>query len=156
LLLNLDIKRTSPDVEGYEELLANELRRLERTRSVMVASFHDDAIQRFRVVAPEVATSAATNESATFFFSLAEGAPVVPPVQAFQLPATYGEIEVITPSFIEAAHRADVAVHVWTINDEDEMVRLLEMGVDGLVSDRPTPLAALLKERGCGWSGKLG
>ena len=156
VLLNLDIKRTDPDVEGYEELLANELRRLERLSSVMVASFHDDAIQRFRTFAPDVATSAATNESAAFYFSHLEGSPVVPPVSAFQLPATYGDIEVITESFIAAAHQADIAVHVWTINDVEEMVRLLDLGVDGLVSDRPTPLAALLRERGCAWDGKLG
>ncbi|HEY5110732.1 MAG TPA: glycerophosphodiester phosphodiesterase [Acidimicrobiales bacterium] len=156
VLLNLDIKRTSPDVAGYEELLADELRRLERTGSVMVASFHDEAIQRFRTFAPAVATSAATNESAAFYFSLVEGSPVVPSACAFQLPATYGDIEVVTASFIEAAHEADMAVHVWTINDVEEMARLLNLGVDGLVSDRPTPLAALLKERGCAWNGKLG
>ncbi|HVB52308.1 MAG TPA: glycerophosphodiester phosphodiesterase [Acidimicrobiales bacterium] len=156
VLLNLDIKRTGPEVEGYEELLASELRRLERNSSVMVASFHDEAIQRFRSFAPEVATSAATKESATFYFSLVEGSPLVPNASAFQLPATYGDIEVVTAPFIESAHEADMAVHVWTVNDPEEMARLLDLGVDGLISDRPTPLAALLKERGCAWNGKLG
>src|ERR1700691_3709533 len=60
VLLNLDLKRTDPDVEPYEELLANELRRLERASTVIVGSFHDVAVQRFRTFAPEVATSAAT------------------------------------------------------------------------------------------------
>jgi len=156
VLLNLDIKRTGPEVEGYEELLVNELRRLERTSSVMVASFHDEAIQRFRTFAPEVATSAATNESAAFYFSLVEGTPIVPSASAFQLPASYGDVEVVTATFIEAAHAADMAVHVWTINDVEEMARLLDLGVDGIISDRPTPLAVLLKERGCAWNGKLG
>lgn len=156
VLLNLDIKRTSPEVEGYEELLAIELRRLERNSSVMVASFHDEAIQRFRSLAPEVATSAATKESATFYFSLVEGSPLAPNASAFQLPATYGDIEVVTAPFIEAAHEADMAVHVWTVNDAEEMARLLDLGVDGLISDRPTPLAALLNERGCAWNAKLG
>ena len=156
VLLNLDIKRTSPDVEPYEALLGEELRRLERTRSVIVASFHDDAIQRFRSFAPDVATSAATNETATFYFTSLAGAPVVPPASAFQVPATYGEIDVVTESFVSAAHDAGVAVHVWTINEVDEMARLVDLGVDGIVSDRPTPLAALLKKRGCAWDGKLG
>ena len=156
VLLNLDIKRTSPDVEPYEALLGEELRRLERTRSVIVASFHDDAIQRFRSFAPDVATSAATNETATFYFTSLEGAPVVPPASTFQVPATYGEIDVVTESFVSAAHDAGVAVHVWTINEVDEMARLVDLGVDGIVSDRPTPLAALLKKRGCVWDGKLG
>jgi glycerophosphoryl diester phosphodiesterase len=155
VLLNLDIKRTSPEVEPYEELLASELRRLERTNSVIVASFHDEAIQRFRSFAPEVATSAATNETATFYFSSLEGSATVPPVSAFQVPATYGDIDVVTESFISAAHQAGIAVHVWTINEEAEMARLVDLGVDGIVSDRPTPLAAILKERGCAWDGKL-
>jgi len=156
VLLNIDIKRTSPDVEPYESLLGDELQRLEITDSVIVASFHDEAIQRFRSLAPGVATSAATNETATFYFSHLEGTPVVAPVSAFQVPATFANVDVVTESFVEAAHEGGVAVHVWTINDVDEMARLVDLGVDGLVSDRPTPLAALLKERGCAWDGKLG
>jgi glycerophosphoryl diester phosphodiesterase len=154
VLLNLDIKGTSPFVEPYEELLARELARLGLNDSVIVASFHDDAIQAFRTYANGVATSAATNETAVFFFSHMED-PVVPPVAAFQVPPRYGDIEVVTESFLEAAHAAGVAVHVWTINEEEEMARLLDLGVDGIVSDRPSVLAALLDARGCAWNGNL-
>jgi glycerophosphoryl diester phosphodiesterase len=80
---------------------------------------------------------------------------VVPPVEAFQVPASFSGIDVVTESFVAAAHLAGVAVHVWTINDEDEMSRLLELGVDGLVSDRPSVLAALLARRGDAWDGRL-
>jgi glycerophosphoryl diester phosphodiesterase len=154
VLLNLDIKGTAPLVEPYEELLSHELRRLDMIDRVIVASFHDDAIQRFRAFAPEVATSGATNETAAFYFSHLE-VPIVPPVAAFQVPARYGEINVVTESFVDAAHQAGIAVHVWTINDVEAMNRLIDVGVDGVVSDRPTPLAALLQERGCAWDGKL-
>jgi glycerophosphoryl diester phosphodiesterase len=154
VLLNLDIKGTSPLVEPYEELLAQELRRLDLSERVIVASFHDDAIQAFRVFAPGVATSAATNETAAFYFSHLED-PVVPPAVAFQVPPRYGEIDVVTESFLEAAHAAGIAVHVWTINEEEEMARLIDLGVDGLVSDRPSVLAALLDTRGCAWDGNL-
>jgi len=44
---------------------------------------------------------------------------------------------------------------VWTINDEAEMKRLVELGVDGIVSDRPSVLAEVLEERGCAWDGVL-
>lgn len=155
VLLNLDIKRTDPDVEPYEELLADELRRLDRLSSVIVGSFHDVAIQRFRTLAPSVATSAATGEAATFYFSMLEGVPSVPPIAAFQVPASYGDVTVVDERFVQTAHDANIAVHVWTINDEDEMGRLLDVGVDGLISDRPTPLAQVLKERGCAWDGVL-
>jgi glycerophosphoryl diester phosphodiesterase len=154
VLLNLDIKGTSPQVEPYEELLANELRRLDLEGRVIVASFHDEAIQAFRTFATGVATSAATNETAAFYFSHLED-PVIPPVVAFQVPARFGDIDVVTASFLDAAHAADIAVHVWTINDEAEMARLLDLGVDGLVSDRPSVLAGLLRIRDCAWDGNL-
>lgn len=156
ILLNLDIKQSAPDVEGYEALLASELRRLERTDSVIVASFLDDAIQKFRSLAPEVATSAATGETAAFYFSILEGStPVVAPVCAFQVPATYGDLTVVSEQFVESAHRAGVAVHVWTINEVDEMSRLLDLGVDGIISDTPTVLEEVLRLRGCKWDGVL-
>jgi glycerophosphoryl diester phosphodiesterase len=154
VLLNLDIKGSAPLVAPYEELLARELRRLELTERVIVASFHDEAIQSFRRFAPNVPTSAATAETATFFFSHLE-APVVPPVVAFQVPARFGEIDVVTDSFLEVAHRSRIAVHVWTINDGDEMARLIDLGVDGVISDRPSVLSSLLAERACAWDGKL-
>jgi glycerophosphoryl diester phosphodiesterase len=156
VLLNMDIKRTAPDVEPYEQLLADELRRLERTSSVIVASFHDEAIQRFRALAPQVSTSAATGESTAFFFSLVgDGALEVPDADVLQVPATYGDVTVVDERFVGAAHGSGLAVHVWTINDVDEMNRLLDLGVDGIISDTPTRLAKLLKERGCAWDGAL-
>ncbi len=155
VLLNLDIKGTSPVVEPYEELLVEELGRLAITDSVIVASFHDDVMQRFRALAPGVATAGATNETVTFYLSHLDGAPVVPPVAVLQVPPRYGDVDVVSESFVTAAHDAGVAVHVWTVNDRSEMARLLELGVDGLVSDRPTVLAGLLSERGCAWDGRM-
>ncbi len=154
--LNMDIKRTAPEVEPYEQLLADELRRLERTDSVIVASFSDDAIHAFRALAPEVLTSAATNETASFYFALHDGSALPDlGVCAFQVPATYGDITVVDEKYVNGAHSMGVAVHVWTINDVDEMSRLLELGVDGIITDTPTPLVALLTERGCAWDGVL-
>jgi len=156
VLLNLDIKGIAPLVESYEPLLADELRRLDALERVIVASFHDDALRSFRLAAPEVATSAATGETAAFYFSLLEGSsPVLAPVCAFQVPVTYDDVTVVNERFVEAAHRAGVAVHVWTVNEVDEMTRLLELGVDGIITDTPTPLVALLHERQCAWDGVL-
>jgi glycerophosphoryl diester phosphodiesterase len=156
VLFNLDIKRTAPEVEPYEQLLYDELRRLERTDSVIVASFSDDAIGAFRRVAPDVATSAATEETAAFYFSIhAPGEAVVPPAVAFQVPATYGDVTVVDDTFVTEAHRYGIAVHVWTINDVPEMDRLVDLGVDGIVSDTPTVLVERLKERGVAWDGVL-
>jgi glycerophosphoryl diester phosphodiesterase len=154
--LNLDIKRTAPQVVPYEQLLADEIARLDLTDRVIVASFHDSAIQEFRRVAPHVMTSAATTETANFFFSIQDGGDaVVPPAVAFQVPATFEQITVVNELFVAKAHEAGIAVHVWTINDVDEMHRLIDLGVDGIITDRPSALVAVLKERGCAWDGRL-
>lgn len=155
VLLNLDIKRTAPEVEGYEQLLAEELRRHSRAESAIVASFHDAAIQRFRAIAPEVATAAGTDETVAFFMSSLSAEPIVPPARALQVPVRFEGVEVVTRPFVEAAHAADLAVHVWTVNEEEEMASLLELGVDGIISDRPSVLANLLAERHVAWDGRL-
>ena len=54
----------------------------------------------------------------------------------------------MTPRFVETAHRFGVQVHVWTIDDPVEMARLLDLGVDGIMTDRPQVLKDLLVERG--------
>jgi len=156
VLLNLDIKRTAPDVEPYESLLADELRRLERTESVIVASFHDRAIESFRHFAPEVATSAATNETATFYFaSRGDSTPRIVGAAALQVPLHFGEVTVVDERFVEAARAADLALHVWTVNEPDEMDYLVDLGVDGIISDRPSVLSALLQRRGVTWDGEI-
>ncbi|WP_411375128.1 glycerophosphodiester phosphodiesterase [Arthrobacter sp. MPF02] len=71
-------------------------------------------------------------------------------VQALQVPARRAGIEVVTPGFLRRAHRLGLMVHVWTINDPAEMQRLLDLGVDGLVTDRADLLRDILAQRG-GW-----
>ena len=51
----------------------------------------------------------------------------------------------VTRAFVDAAHRLDLEVHVWTINDEDEMRALLELGVDALMSDFPSRVAGVFE-----------
>ena len=84
-----------------------------------------------------------------------EGVASVPPVCAFQVPAVYGDVKVVDERFVETAHKAGIAVHVWTINDAAVMNELLDVGVDGLISDRPTRLVQVLRERDCAWDGVL-
>jgi glycerophosphoryl diester phosphodiesterase len=60
-----------------------------------------------------------------------------PPNDAFQVPEQAGSTRVVSPRFIQYAHETGVAVQVWTVNDAADMRRLLDWGVDGLISDRP-------------------
>jgi glycerophosphoryl diester phosphodiesterase len=154
VVLNLDVKQTAPAVEPYEEPLARLLAEHDRRDDVIVASFLDLATQRLAAVAPEVAVSAGTLATAQFWRAVQEGA-ALPDLGAvaFQVPERYGETVVVDDRFVEAAHRAGMAVHVWTVNDGASMERLVDRGVDGIVSDVPTTLTRVLSARGAGWAG---
>ena len=152
--LNLDIKRTAPEVEPYEALLAQVLADHGRSDSVIVASFNDLAISEFRRLSPSTPTSAATMETAEFYRAVQAGeVPRALDVVAFQVPETFGELTLVDTAFVAAAHGRGIAVHVWTINDEPSMRRLVELGVDGIISDRPTLLSAVLGD--AAWDGDL-
>ncbi len=145
VVLNLDIKRTGPDVEPYEELLAETLASHHRHDDVIVASFLDSAIAAFRTFSPTTATSAATLETAMFYRAIQAGErPPALDVVAFQVPEMFQELTLVDQRFVDAAHEAGIAVHVWTINDQTSMERLVRLGVDGIISDCPTMLHAML------------
>lgn len=67
--------------------------------------------------------------------------------KAIQLPAKDGRFDLVTPALIRAAHLAGIEVHAWTINDEREMIRLIDMGVDGLFTDAPGVMRKLVDAR---------
>lgn len=147
LRVNVDVK----GVSGIEPIA----RAIERTQAhdrVCVASF--SAARRDATVAllsRPVATSAGTTEAASYFARGAVGLGVSRPlrkVDALQIPMRAGRVRVLTSRHVAAAHRAGRQVHVWTINDPDTMRELLDMGVDGLVSDRADLLKQVLVERG--------
>jgi glycerophosphoryl diester phosphodiesterase len=67
---------------------------------------------------------------------------------AAQVPMIYRRVPIVTPRFLRTAHAAGLEVHIWTIDDAAEMHRLLDLGVDGIMTDRPDVLRAVLVERG--------
>jgi glycerophosphoryl diester phosphodiesterase len=121
---------------------------------VLVASFSDRRRRAvLRRLSRPVAGSAGIVSNALFTLL----GPVLPVrvlrrvlrgVHALQVPVTYGAIRVVTPGFIRRAHRHGLQVHVWTINDPAEMHRLLDLGVDGIVTDRADLLKQVLQDRG--------
>jgi len=121
---------------------------------VLIASFSD---RRRRAVVKRlsrpVAASAGIVSNALFTVL----GPVLPApairwalrgVHVLQVPVSYGSVRVVTPGFVRRAHRHGLQVHVWTINDPAEMHRLLDLGVDGIVTDRADLLKTVLQDRG--------
>ena len=149
VLLNLDIKQTAPDVEPYEAALARLLREFGRADDVIVASFLDAATDAFAAIAPEIHTSAGTLATAAFWQAVQDGTDLPASVTrhvALQVPPTAagGQVTVVDGPFVERAHAAGLAVHVWTIDDPGEMRRLIDLGVDGVMTDRPSVLTSVL------------
>ncbi len=70
---------------------------------------------------------------------------------ALQVPARFGPLVVVDESFVEAAHASGLAVHVWTVDDPGEMEHLVSLGVDGIISDKPSVLAGVLSRLGANW-----
>lgn len=96
-----------------------------------------------------VPTSASSEELLSFYLHhrLHAASLYAPPVDAFQMPERHHGRQVLSPRLVRDAHARNVAVHVWTVDGEDDMRRLLDWGVDGLITDRPDRLARILHER---------
>ena len=108
---------------------------------VRLASFDSGTLRRLRTALPGVRTSTGTTETALFALGRLPGvpdhgfAPLPPGVDALQVPVSFKRIPVVTADFVDRAHRSGLLVHVWTVNDESTMESLLDLGVDGIVTD---------------------
>ncbi len=142
-LLNLDLKQ-----EGMEHLLAAEIARLGAEDRVLVGSFHDRRLHRFRVASGgRVASSAGPSEVLAALGAARLGRPRRSPADAYQVPERSGPLRVVGKRFVETAHAAGKQVHVWVVNDPAAMHRLLDLGVDGIVTDRADLLVGVVAER---------
>ena len=143
---NIEIKQVDPSIAVP---LCKLLRHFGLTDRALVASFHPTAMDEFRAACPEVATSMVEDEIRPFFIlnTAFLGSLYRPPGAAFQVPEYSGSQHVLTPRFVRGAQRNNVAVHPWTIDDPADMERFLDMGVDGIITDRPDIMIEVLQER---------
>ena len=145
--LNIDMKADSavdPTIEAIWKVNARD--------RVLLASFSDRRIRwARRVCGPRQATSMGQREIARLRFGSLHGrglAGFVPGVAAAQVPMRYFGIPVVDARFVRHAHRLGLQVHVWTIDDPTEMHELLDLGVDGIMTDRIEVLRDVLIARG--------
>lgn len=118
---------------------------------VLLASFSDARLARVRALAgPRVATSLGMRGVARLRLASMAWMPARLPesVAAVQIPVRHGAVTVLTPRFLKYIHRLGREVHVWTIDDPAEMRRLLDLGVDGIMTDRVEVLRDVYSERG--------
>lgn len=127
------------------DALVAALRRTGSLERVCVAAFNDLRLRRLRkILGDRLCSSLGPVETALLRFGLTKGLPG----DAAQVPVKQGPLTVVTRGFVERAHRSGKEVHVWTIDDSAEMERLLDIGVDGIMTDRPLVLRDVLESRG--------
>ncbi|MEN3612957.1 glycerophosphodiester phosphodiesterase [Plantactinospora sp. ZYX-F-223] len=118
---------------------------------VLLASFSDARLARLRILAgPKIATSLGLRGVARVrLASLANRRLMLPPtVVAAQVPVRYRGVKVVDRRFVDYVHRLGLQVHVWTIDDITEMNELLDLGVDGIMTDHVDVLREAYQSRG--------
>ena len=123
--------------------------RLDLHDRLIVGSFSDARLAEFRAASGNrVATSTGATTSRAWLFASRMGRGVTGEARALQLPRSTRGVRVIDRRLIDAAHSRGLQVHVWTVNNPVEMAELLDLGVDGLITDRPDLLKEVLIDRG--------
>lgn len=141
----IEIKQTGTDAAN--ELCAT-IRRFDLVDHVLVSSFGQDAIDRFRSACPEVATSATEREVTIFYVLHRLGLSGLdrPGYEALQLPERSAGQDLLSTGVLDDARGWGLAVVPWTIDDPDTMRELLGRGVDGINTNRPDLLIEIRAE----------
>ena len=142
LCLNIDLKAA-----GCEWAVAEDITKMGREDTVLISAFSDRRIARFRrITKGRVATSAGPRDSIAMYAASRIGRSLPARGDAYQLPyRTKGFV--VDKRLVDAVHAAEKQIHLWTVNEADEMARFLDMGVDGIISDRPDILNEVIEER---------
>ena len=143
---NVDLKDNNPAQAGdYCALIRGQ----NAEGRVLTASEFSGNLKAVRKLLPEMATSASRWEIMGVYFLFRSGLLVAKKkiaADALQIPEFFGTSHVASPGFIRALHRLGVKVHVWTVNKEVDMKRLLDAGADAIMSDNPALLKKVISE----------
>ncbi len=144
--INIELKGERPGLEADVYRVIEAAGGQDRT---LVVTDRRGPIRRFRRASRgTVATAASIVEFAVFMLlNLLRLSDLYhPPFQALQPPEKYKGVRIVTPRLVREAHRRNLRVDVWTIDEESAMRRLLSFGVDGIMTDRPDILAKVLRQ----------
>ena len=144
----IEIKLTENPID---KPLCDLIRQYNMQDKVMIASFHDEAMQNFRETCPEVATSSSRTEVRNFVLlgKIFLSGFLAPRYQSIQPPYDRAEsmnIPIMTERFIREAHAKNIKVEPWTVDDPELMKQYIEWGVDGIITDRPDLMIEVLME----------
>ena len=144
LRINID-----PKHDEVVEPLADLLQRHDALDRVCIGSFSDRRLERLRAqFGPRICTSLGPRGVAALRAASLVSRRSHPPADCVQVPTSIRRVPLVDARFVSHCHEAGLAVHVWTIDERTEMERLLDLGVDGLMTDRPALLREVLEDRG--------
>lgn len=144
LRVNID-----PKHDGCVDALAEVIRRTASVDRVCVGAFSDRRLARLRSLLGADLCTALGPRGVARLRGAALRIPTGRPVAGCaQVPVSAGGVRIVDEAFLHAAHERGLQVHVWTIDDPTEMHELLDLGVDGIMTDRPGVLRDVLVARG--------
>lgn len=145
-LFNIEIKQSEPAIEQQVIATVEQAGMLDQ---VLLASEKESVTARVRQLHPDIPTNLGFGEVVAFFSWMKSGRrdEYRPLGNALQIPMFFRGIELVTPDSVQTAHDLGLEVHVWTVNNFAVMKRLLRLGVDGIMSDRPGLLGKLAHPR---------
>jgi len=143
LFFNLEVK-----ADAAVEPMIQAIRRVNALDRVCVGSFASARTTRLRdALGPGLCWSPAHAGAARLLLA-GWGLPLSVAFPVLQVPIRFRGLPVVTRRLIRAAHARRVQVHVWTVDDADTMGRLIDLGVDGIMTDRPSVLREVMQQRG--------
>lgn len=138
---NIDLK-----AHRSEWPVAEVIRKMGKEDSVLIGAFSDRRVAKFRrITKGRVATSAGPRDAIAMYAASRVGRPAPSRVDAYQLPHKTKAVSV-DQRLIDTVHGAGKQIHLWTVNEKSEMEKFLDMGVDGIVTDRPDLLNDVMAE----------
>ncbi|BBM02013.1 glycerophosphoryl diester phosphodiesterase [Microbulbifer sp. GL-2] len=139
------------------EALSEVIQSTGKQDQVIVSSFHHGVVRAFRRLSPNVATGAVSWEAALLYFAqlIRAESLLAPHYQTMQLPMFHLGLDVVTAGTLRAAHKLNLHISVWTVNSRADLQHYIDLGVDGIVTDRPDILMAMLSNRESGVTPKL-
>lgn len=142
---NIEMKPESPTISAS---LCNLIRTHTLSEKVVVASVSQSNLENFRQQCSEVATSASASEVLKYFTYYKTGLVenYSPQMTSLQTLRRLFGLQVVSKEFVETSRKLNLQVHVWTINKEEDMKELIELGVDGIMSDYPDRLVAITRQ----------
>lgn len=145
--INIEIKDSIPRAA---DILVDIIHEKGVEQQVVIGSVYQVVLDRVRKLDPDLLTSGAEQEvrKMVLLEKMGLGAFAKTPMDVLQVPEYSGSIHVVTPGLIRRCHRRGIEVHVWTVNDALTVQRLFEMGVDGIITDRPDMAARVLRTLG--------